>query len=198
MGIAAGRTQLDLDQAASFSNVNARLGEVSLSNVSAPHTSDLDVPPNGEAAGVADVLAASSLNIDARPPLSVPAASSLNIDARAHSTSVEQAVVQPRVQPNLAPPTTQPYIECRHGVIHQTHTMLATRSFIFCGRCGCYASSALRRDSQLYLPCALAPRTSYARLIRNRLMEGTEPTVPRLTFTGRRTVPWVPQPLPAP
>ena len=202
MGIAAGygATQLDTDQAASFSNVSARLGEVSLSNVSVPHSSDLESPLIGDAADVADVQAASSLNIDARPPaMGVQAASSLNIDARPHSTLVEHVAEQPLVQQTVDPTISQPRIHCRHGNIHQSHTMLATRNFVFCGRCGCYASSDLRKDSQLYQPCAQAPRSSHARLIRNRLMEITEPTVPRLTFTGRRALLWDPSPsLPAP
>ena len=144
--------------------------------------------------GERTLLAASSLNIDARPPLiGVPAVSSLNIDARAAGTTsaqVDERSAQSRVQPTDSLSSTQPQIVCRHGCIHPSHAMMATLKFVFCGRCGCYASSALRRDSQLYQPCAMAPRSSHARLIRNRLLEGTEPTVPRLTFTGQRARPW--------
>ena len=177
----------------------------------------LDMPPHSAAAGLR-ALPASSVNMDAPGrQLCQSAASSVNTGAgllrelmiahegtaseRASAVSSVNAGAQPSPSAALVHTDAresddlfvdQPVIVCRHGVIHPTHSMLATVRFVFCGRCGCYASSALRSDSQLYQPCNMGPRTAHARLIRQGLLDGTEPTVPRLTFTGQRARPWRP------
>ena len=147
--------------------------------------------------------AASSVNADAGPLRELRTEHDGTTSARASAGSFVNTDAQPPPRPAVSLVNTvaresddviveQPIIVCRRGVIHSSHSMLATVHYVFCGRCGCYASSALRSDSLLYQPCGMVPRTAHARLIRQRLLEGTEPTVPRLTFTGQRARPWRP------
>ena len=59
------------------------------------------------------------------------------------------------------------------GNIHSTHYMLQVDQYVFCGVCGVYAKQI--RRSQLHVPCPRAPKNRFARIARDKLLEGKEP-----------------------
>ena len=59
------------------------------------------------------------------------------------------------------------------GNIHSTHYMLQVDQYVFCGVCGVYAKQI--RRSQLHVPCPRAPKNRFARVARDKLLEGKEP-----------------------
>ena len=59
------------------------------------------------------------------------------------------------------------------GNIHSTHYMLQVDQYVFCGVCGVYAKQIKR--SQLHAPCPRAPKNRFARVARDKLLEGREP-----------------------
>ena len=59
------------------------------------------------------------------------------------------------------------------GHIHKTYYMLQVDRYVFCGVCGAFAMQI--RRSRLHMPCPREPRNRYAKIARDKLLEGREP-----------------------